>query len=131
MTKTAAQLDAEIAEALAGEHDYVVIDRRGGHRTIYRPFETRKDAEYAAYFTKPVAERDSHPPNIYFMRGVQRYDAEEIKTFQHYPQEYDFKSFKLRRGPPPMHPSWRKFDAEFRTYLRDNDYDLYQRIMRR
>lgn len=129
MKKTAAQLDKEIAEAIAGEHYYVTIDRRGGHRTIYGPFETLKEAEYAAYFTKPVSERDSQPANIYFIRGVQRYDAGEIRYLRDYPEENDLKSVTVRRGSPPMHPSWRKFDAEFRTYLRDKDYDMYQHIM--
>lgn len=134
MVKTASQLDAEIAEALAGEHYYVTIDRRGGHRTIYGPFETLKDAEYAGYFAKPVAERDSQSANIYFMRGVQRYDADEIRSLSDYPGEYDLKSVKLKRGNPPVHPSWRAFDKtdkSFRLELRDKDYATYQLIMGR
>ncbi len=137
MKKTASQLDAEIAEALAGAHYYFTIDRKG-HRTIYGPFETRKDAEYAGYFAKPVAERDklgaSGKIHVYFTSGVQRYDANEIKSLSNYPGEYGLKSFKLRRSPPPAHSSWRAFDKAdetFRQELRDKDYDLYQRIMRR
>lgn len=134
MTKTAAQLDKEIAEAFTGEHYYFVIDRRG-HRTIYGPFATLKEAEYAGYFAKPVAERDSEAAagktTHLFVRGVQHYDAGDIRTLSDYPEEYELKSVKLRRGPPPMHPSWRKFDQEFRDYLRDKDYEMYQTIMRR
>ena len=133
MKKTAVQLDAEIAEALAGEHYYFTNDRKG-HRTIYGPFETLKDAEYAGYFAKPVAERDSQSANIYFMRGVQRYNADEIRSLSDYPNEYDLKSVKLRRGSPPVHVSWRAFDKTdktFRQELRDKDYEHYQLIMRR
>jgi len=130
MAKTPAQLDAEIAEAIAGLHYYFVIDRAGQHRTIYGPFETQKEAEYAGYFAKPVTERDSQTANIYFMRGVNRYDDDEIKSLLRYPEEYELKSAKLRRGAPPMHPSWKQFDAESRSYLRDSDYDTYQGIMR-
>jgi hypothetical protein len=126
--KTAAQLDREIAEALAGEHYYFVVDR-DEHRTIYGPYDTQKDAEYAGYFAKPVDERDSLSPNVYFGRGVQRYDADEIKALSRDPGEYELKSFKLRRGAPPVHASWKKFDAEFRNYLRDSDYEKYQQIM--
>jgi hypothetical protein len=128
--KTAAQLDREIAEALSGEHYYFKIDRRG-HRTIYGPFETRKDAEYAGYFAKPVADRDSEGAkgllHVYFLRGVERYHPDEIKVFSRDPEEYGMKSFKLRLGAPPIHPSWRKLDKEFREELRDKDYDVYQR----
>ena len=133
MKKTASQLDREIAEALAGEHYYFVIDRKG-HRTIYGPFETLKDAEYAGYFAKPVSERDSMSANVYFMIGVQRYDADEIRSLSAYPAEYDLKSVKLRRGPPPVHASWRAFDKTDKTFrqdLRDKDYEMYQHIMRR
>ena len=134
MKKSSAELDREIAEALAGAHYYFTIDRRGGHRTIYGPFDTRKDAEYAGYFAKPVAERDSQPANIYFMRGVQFYDADEIRSLRDYPTEYDLKSVKLKRGNPPVHPSWREFDKTDKTFrydLRDKDYEMYQAIMRR
>jgi hypothetical protein len=131
--KTAAQLDAEIAEALAGPHYYFTIDRRG-HRTIYGPFPTLKDAEYAGYFAKPVSERDSQSANIYFMRGVQYYDAGEIQSLRDYPTDYDLKSVKLKRGDPPVHPSWKAFDKTDKTFrqdLRDRDYEMYQAIMRR
>jgi len=50
------------------------------------------------------------------------------------PNEYDLKSVKFRRGPPPVHASWRalnKTDKTFRQELRDKDYEHYQRIMGR
>ena len=124
--KTAGQLEREIAEALAGEHYYFVVDRRGGHRTIYGPFDTLKDAEYAGYFAKPVADRDAHAAkgklNIYFMTGVQRYDGNEIRSLGDYPTEWGIKSAKLRQGSPPMHSSWRAFGKESREWMRDKDY---------
>lgn len=133
MRKSPKQLDAEIAQALAGAHYYVTIDRKG-HRTIYGPFDTRKEAEYAGYFAKPVAERDSTPANSYFRKGVQRYDGNELWSLASYPEEYDLKSVNLRQAAPPVHPSWRAFDKTdktFRYYLRDKDYELYQLMMRR
>ena len=83
--KTKAQLDREIAEALAGDAYYYVIDRRA-NRTLYGPFATRKEAEYAGYFAKPVSERDSQPANRYFNIGVQRFDADEIRSLRDTPR---------------------------------------------
>ena len=135
MKKTAAELDREIAEALADEHYYYVIDRRG-HRTIYGPFDTLKDAEYAGYFAKPAAERDEHAAKrmlrSYFSRGVQRFDGNEIRSIIDDPGEWvpGLKSAKLKKGPPPVHPSWREFDKRdktFRPELRDKDYGFQLR----
>lgn len=132
MKKTAAELDSEIAEALAGLHYYYVIDRRG-HRTIYGPFDTRKDAEYAGYFAKPADERDELGAKrllrVYFGRGVQGYDGNEIRSLLDDPGEWvpGLKSAKLKKGPPPVHPSWKEFDKRdktFRLELRDKDYDF-------
>jgi hypothetical protein len=127
-----AKLARDIAEVLAGtsgEAYYYLIDRNG-HRTIYGPFPTRKDAEYAGYFAKPVADRDALGAagriDVYFLRGVQGYDAEEIRSLSRYPDEYQFKSVKLRKGSPPLHASWKKFDEEFRNELRDSDYERYR-----
>lgn len=136
--KSPAQLDAEIASSLtkrdapAASGDYYYAADRGGHRTIYGPYATQKDAEYAAYFHKPVAERDSTPANIFFKRGVQQYDEDEIESLTRYPKEWELTSAKLVRRAPPMHASWKKLgDDEFRQYLRDKDYDLAQQLAAR
>lgn len=130
-------LEREIAWALAGPPAsayYYVVDR-GRNRTIYGPFDTEKEAEYGGYFAKPVTERDKQlakrAAHVYFMRGVQNYSAEEIKSLQRYPEEFELKSVQLRAGSPPMHASWKAFDKDFRDELRDKDYADYQRVMNR
>ena len=137
MSKTPAQLDREIDAALgrsgapaASGNYYYVVDR-GRHRTLYGPYETRKDAAYAAYFHKPVSERDSMPANIFFSRGVQYYDEAEVEMLRDVPGDYDLKSVKLIRRAPPMHASWKESDAEFRQYLRDKDYETAEAIASR
>jgi hypothetical protein len=132
--KTAAQLDREIDAALAEQHRrgaYYYTTDRGGRRTIYGPFSTQREAECAGYFAKSVPERDRDPAHLHFMRGVQRYDVEEIRGLLRYPDEYSLRSATLRAGPPPLHPSWGEFDEDFRTELRDRDYELYQRLASR
>jgi hypothetical protein len=140
VSKTPAQLDREIAAALkrrdapGATGDYYYVTDRGAHRTIYGPYETQKDAAYAAYFHKPVADRDATPAHIFFGRGVQQYDDEEIRSIVRNPQEYvpGLKSAKLVRRAPPMHASWKKLgDNEFRQHLRDKDYDLAGLLSRR
>ena len=140
MSKTPGQLDREIAAALkrrdapAASGDYYYVADRGAHRTIYGPYETQKDAAYAAYFHKPVTERDATPANIFFGRGVQQYDDEEIRSIVRNPEEYvpGLKSAKLVRRAPPMHASWKKLgDDEFRQYLRDKDYETAQLLSSR
>ena len=130
MAKTPAQLDREIARslrkwdapAMRGDHYYVAD--RGGHRTIYGPYETQREAELAGYFHKPVTDRDATPAHIFFMRGVQEYTGDEIEALTHSPEEWGFKSVKLSRRAPTMHASWRAFDAEFRQYLRERAEQL-------
>jgi hypothetical protein len=136
--KRSTQLDREIAAALgkrdapAASGDYYYVADRGKHRTIYGPYATRKDAAYAGYFHKSVADRDATPANIFFMLGVQGYDEDEIKSLIRYPTEFELASAKIVRRAPPMHASWKKLgDDAFRQELRDKDYDLAERISRR
>ena len=127
------QLEREIAFALAkrdapaASGDYYYVTDRGKHRTIYGPYASQKDAEFAGYFHKAVTARDTTPANVFFKLGVQQYDDEEIKSLLRYPGEYELASAKLVRRAPPMHASWKTLgDAAFRQYLRTEDYDRAQ-----
>jgi len=132
------QIDREIAAALGlhtvpvGTGNYYYVADRGRQRTIYGPYATSKDAAFAGYFHKPVADRDKTPANIFFSRGVQEYDEDEIASLLNDPGEYDFKSVKLVHRAPPMHASWKKLgDDEFRQYIRNKDHELAEQLSSR
>jgi hypothetical protein len=130
--KTPKQLDAEIAAALTASAGYYYVADRGGHRTLYGPYMTQRGAEFAGYFHKPVADRDATPANVFFMRGVQQYNEDEIKSLTRDPEEWGFKSVKLAHRAPPMHASWKKLgDDDFRQYLRNEDYERAELMSRR
>lgn len=138
MAKTYTQLDREIEAALGlavapiGAGNYYYVADRGGRRTLYGPYVTRKEAAFASYFHKPVTVRDKTPANIFFALGIQEYDGDEIRSLIRYPSEYDFKSVKIVDRAPPMHGSWKKLgDDEFRQYLRNSDWDLAERLSNR
>lgn len=107
MPKTPAQLDREIAlslrkcDAPARTDGHYYVADRGKHRAIYGPYETRRDAEFAGYFHKPVVDRDSTPANLFFTRGVQEYTGDEIASLRGSPEEWGFKSVKLSRSASP------------------------------
>lgn len=132
MTKTPAQINREIDEvvgkrgAIAKTGNYYYVVDRDGNRTLHGPYETSLDAELSGYFNKPVIDRDTVPVHVFFRRGVQEYDQDEIKSMVRDPKEWGFKSFKLSRRAPPMHASRRAFDSEFRQHLRDHDHERFE-----
>jgi hypothetical protein len=141
MPKTSSQLNREIAGALedqdtvVGDGDFYYVSDRGADRTIYGPYATRRDAEMAGYFHKPVTDRDSVALNLYFPRGVQEYTTDELQSLVRSPEEWTamdgrrrLESVRVVRRSPPLHASWKRFDAEFRQHIRDEDRDLADRL---
>jgi hypothetical protein len=90
--------------------------------TFYGPFADERDAAHAAYFNRPVADRDADP-RMATRRGVCRYDEGELDGVLAEPQPYGWSRAKVA-ARAPLHRTWREFGVEFREGLFGRDYLL-------
>lgn len=107
---------------------YHELSKRGV-ATYWGPFPDKLTCEMAAYFHRPVQERDAAAGRhgglrAYLGQGVGSYDDGEVDAVIRDPGGFNYKK-GLRKSAEKlsMHESWKEFPLDFRSHLFLKDYE--------